>query len=90
MEFNNPRRNTLLWPMPGMNVGESVLYKVEGWNNGPERGCCTYQANESLEDAQAFRAWLVDEGDHDGRRYDNYDILRLTYRTFCHMEVVEP
>lgn len=57
-----------------------VWYRVEGWNDMPRGGACSYGLPEGSteEQARAYRAILAANGDHEGRRYAHYDVIEMT------------
>jgi hypothetical protein len=87
MQFHDPRKHDgekIFVPVHGYPY---QAWKVEGWSDDewPEEftgGSCSYADQGSREAAEKFARELMKNGDpYDGRKYQHYDVVKLTYET---------
>lgn len=60
-----------------------VAWRVEGWTEDPAPegftpGCCSYADSGSQQAAELAIARMKVEGDYTGRKFQHYDVCRLT------------
>lgn len=97
LQSNDPRRfegyETHVPSRYGCDETGDVVYRVEAWTGdeipeGLTGGSCSYQSVSTEETARVMIAQFRESGDWDGRKFEHYDVVRLTYTTTARLEVI--